>query len=116
MVSFYAVSPPVVISHPSAVTVNAFESAIFQCSFRSFGVAKIVWKKKGCLLPETASESITRKRNIVTSKLQINRAVGYYSGDYYCVAKNVAGEVLSMTADLYVKGDTLSYVNFICSA
>ena len=103
---FYIVSPPVIIAQPNGVTINAFESVILECSFQSYGFISIEWKKeKGHLIPETASESILRSNNVVTSKLHINRAVGYYSGGYYCVAENIAGRVSSMIAELDVTGE-----------
>ena len=97
------VSLPVVFTHPSAAIVGIFQSAVFKCSFQSFGYMKVVWKKDGHSLPAKATDTITRSKNIVTSRLQINRAVGYYSGKYYCVAENIAGQVASLAAD-HVQG------------
>ena len=98
------VSLPVVLKHPKAATVGIFQSAVFECSFQSFGALKVVWKKNEQSLPAIASEVVTKSKNIATSILQINRTVGYYSGKYYCVAENIAGQVASLAADLHVQG------------
>ena len=92
------------LTHTSAAIVDIFQSAVFKCSFQSFGYMKVVWKKDGHSLPAKATDAITRSKNIVTSRLQINRAVGYYSGKYYCVAENIAGKVALLAADLHVQG------------
>ena len=103
-----------IIAQPNSVTINAFESVIMECSFQSYGFVSIEWKKdERYSFPETASESILRNNNIVTSKLQINRAVGYYRGGYYCVAENIAGRVSSMIAELDVTGETLFVTGFM---
>ena len=101
---FHAVSVPVIIRQPSAVTINTFESAVFYCSFQSFGNVEVAWRKERNLLPATASERISKTKNVVTNKLQISRAVGYYSGNYYCVAENEAGTVVSPATYLHVEG------------
>jgi len=100
----HAVSLPVVLKHPSAATVGIFQSTMLECSFQSFGILKVYWKKNDHSLPTTASERVINSGHIVTSVLQINRTVGYYSGKYYCVAENIAGQVLSRAADLHVQG------------
>jgi len=94
----------VVIRQSTAVTINILESAALYCSFRSFGNVNVKWRKEGNLLPATASERISKTKNVVTSELQISRAVGYYSGNYYCVADNIAGRVVSSTTYLHVEG------------
>jgi len=93
-----------VLTHPSSATVSIFQSVAFECSFQSFGVLNIMWKKHGHSLPTTASERVINSSHIITSVLQINRTVGYYSGKYYCVAENIAGKVASLAADLSVQG------------
>ena len=100
----HTVSLPVVSKHPDPASVGIFQSAVLECSFQSFGAIKVAWKKDGHSLPPKASETVTSSKNIVTSRLQINRAVGYYSGRYYCEAENIAGKVVSHTADLHVQG------------
>ena len=99
---FHAVSVPVIIRQPSAVTISIFESAVFYCSFQSFGNVKVAWRKERN--SPTASERISKTKNVVTSKLRISRAVGYYSGNYYCVAENKAGTVVSSATYLHVEG------------
>ena len=100
----HTVSLPVVLKHPDPASIDLFQSAVFECSFQSFGALKITWKKDGHLLPSKASKSVTSSKNTVTGRLQINRAVGYYSGKYYCEAENIAGKVVSRTAVLHVQG------------
>ena len=97
------------LKHPDAATVGIFQSAVFECTFQSFRALTITWKKYGHSLPKTISETVTRSKNIVTSVLQINRAIGYYSGKYYCEAENVDGRVVSHTADLHVQGKYCNY-------
>jgi len=101
---FHAVSLPMVKGQPTNVTINILDSAAFYCSFQSFGNVKVTWRKEGNLLPATASERISKTKNAVTSKLRITRAVGYYSGNYYCVAENIAGKMVSNATYLNVKG------------
>ena len=96
-----------VLKHPDPASVGIFQSAVFECSFQSYGALKVAWKKDGHLLPLKASETVTSSKNIVTSRLQINRAVGYYSGRYYCEAENIAGQVVSHISDLHVQGKYL---------
>ena len=93
-----------VLRHPSTAIVGIFQSAVLECSFQSFGILKVVWKKHGHSLPVKASDTVTISKNTVTSVLKINRTVGYYSGKYYCVAENIAGKVASLAADLSVQG------------
>jgi len=60
-------------------------------------------------MPITALVSETKSLNDVSSVLKITEVVGYYSGQYYCIAENEAGKVISQTANLHVQG---TYVNY----
>ena len=93
-----------IIRQPVAVRINILDSAVFHCSVQSFGNVKVTWRKERYLLPATSSERISKSKNIVTSRLKINRAVGYYSGRYYCEAENIAGKVISTLTYLNVTG------------
>jgi len=55
-------------------------------------------------MPITAVVTETKSLNNVSSILKITEVVGYYSGQYYCVAENKAGKVISQIANLHVQG------------
>ena len=64
-------------------------------------------KETSSRLPQTSviTTSTSPDKNEITSRLQISKVIGYYSGRYYCVAKNSAGNVSSNSANLYVEGN-----------
>ena len=70
----------------------------FECSARSYGVASIAWKRLKYKLPLTATITVTKSLNEITSVLQIEKTIGYYEGYYYCVIENNAGKVNSSLA------------------
>ena len=55
-------------------------------------------------MPVTAEVSEEKSLNRILSILKITNAVEYYSGQYYCVAENKVGKVISQTANLHVQG------------
>jgi len=55
-------------------------------------------------MPITAVVTEAKSLNDVSSILKITGVVGYYSGQYYCIAENKAGKVISQTANLRVQG------------
>ena len=55
-------------------------------------------------MPVTAEVSERKSLNGISSFLKITKTVGYYSGQYYCVAENEVGKVISQTANLHVQG------------
>ena len=54
-------------------------------------------------MPVTAEVTEETSLNKITSILKITKTAGYYSGQYYCVAENEVGEVISEIANLYVQ-------------
>ena len=82
-----------------------YKSASFSCVARSFGLVQIVWKRVKYSLPVTADVTVEKSLNEVSSTLTINKIVGYYSGQYYCVAENEAGKVTSQIANLHVQSN-----------
>ena len=87
------------------MNISVYESVSFKCTANGFGVIKIVWKRVKHNMPVTAKVTEEKSLNNITSILKITKTAGYYSGQYYCVAENEAGEVISRIADLYVQGN-----------
>ena len=56
-------------------------------------------------MPVMAEVTEETSLNKITSILKITKTAGYYSGQYYCVAENKVGEVISEIANLYVQGN-----------
>ena len=98
-------SPPVFIQHPISRTVEAFSSVMFECKVQGYGYINIEWRKFGFDLPRTANINNINSTNEVISVLNITSTVGYYSGQYYCIATNSAGQTaVSLYANLSVQG------------
>ena len=55
-------------------------------------------------MPVTAEITEGKSLNGIWSVLKITKSVGYYSGQYYCIAENKVGKVISQTASLHVQG------------
>jgi len=98
------VSPPKISKHPSAMNVSVFGSVAFKCTAEGFDVIEVTWQRVGCALPITSTITTVNSTNKVTSILQITKSSGYYSGQYYCTARNSAGTVKSQQASLHVEG------------
>jgi len=98
------VSPPTISKHPSTMNISVFGSVSFECTAEGFNVTEVTWQRVGCALPLTATISNTNSTNKVTSILRITKSSGYYSGQYYCTARNSAGTVKSQQASLHVDG------------
>ena len=93
-----------IINAPKSVKVETFESVMFRCVAEGYGLITVTWKKVGSVLPLTATINNSGSVGKVTSVLTITRAAGFYSGQYYCIARNKAGPVRSHYANLYVQG------------
>ena len=89
------------------MSINIHGSVSFKCSASGFGELKIVWKRIEHNMPITAEVTEEKSLNKITSILKITKAIGYYSGQYYCVAENQVGEVSSGVANLYVQGNKI---------
>ena len=100
---------PRISKHPSDMNVNVYESVSFKCSAHGFGEIKIIWKRINHNMPITAVTVVTEEKslNSISSILKITKSVGYYSGQYYCVAESKAGKVASQTANLHVQGNNV---------
>ena len=90
--------------HPKDVKVEVYKSVAFLCEVSGFGNITIIWKRIGFKLPITSRINVSKAGDIVTSILNITRTSGFYAGQYYCVAKNSAGEVRSQIAKLSIQG------------
>ena len=86
------------------MNVNFYESVSFKCTASGFGVLKIVWKRVKHKMPVTAEVAEEKSLNKITSILKITKTAGYYGGQYYCVAENQDGKVVSQIANLYIQG------------
>ena len=87
------------------MSINVYESVLFKCSASGFGALKIVWKRIEHNMPLTAEVTEEKLLNKIISILKITKTAGYYSGQYYCVAENEVGEVVSQIANIYVQGN-----------
>ena len=96
-------SPPTISKHPESVNITVYESASFKCTAHGYDLT-IVWKRHRFSLPRTVTVNEIKSLNTITSFLNITRSIGYYSGQYYCVAKTKAGEIASHIAILQVQG------------
>ena len=88
------------------MNIIVYESVSFKCTASGFGALKIVWKRVKHNMPITAEVAEEKSLNKITSILKITKSTGYYSGQYYCVAVNEVGEVISGIANLYIQGNT----------
>ena len=94
---------PTISVHPNDEDVEVYGSASFECTAQGFGI-NITWKRIKYNMPVTAKVTEMRFWNRVESILNIAKVVGYYKGEYYCVAENEGGIVISQAAKLIVKG------------
>ena len=102
-----AVSMPTILEQPNNMTINVYESVSFKCTAHGFGVIQVVWKKVKHKMPLTAEVTEEKSLNKVTSILKITKTAGYYNGQYYCVAENQVGKVISWIANLYIQGSNI---------
>jgi len=86
------------------MNVSVYGSVTFECTAEGFGVIEVTWQRVGCALPITSTITTIKSTNKVTSILHITKSSGYYSGQYYCTARNSAGTVKSQKAILHVEG------------
>ena len=101
---FFAVSLPKITRQPDDVNVTtSCNSASFVCTARGYGLTKIVWKRINYTLPVTADVTEEKSLNEISSILTISEIVGYYSGQYYCIVENKAGNITSRIVKLCVK-------------
>ena len=106
----HTVALPVMITQPKPTTVDVYDTATFQCTGRSYGKVTITWKRLMSELPVTASVKVTKiSMNEVTSILTIDKVIGYYKGNYYCVIENDVGKVNSTFAYCDVTGIVVNY-------
>ena len=107
-------SLPAILEHPNNMSINPDESVTFKCTASGFGVLEIVWKRFKHDMPVTAEVTEETSLNKITSILKITKTAGYYSGQYYCVAKNEFGEVVSHIANLHIQGNNNYSTKTIC--
>ena len=96
-------SSPTIKKQPVDVNVTVYNSASFVCTACGYRSIKIVWKRVNYTLPITADVTEEKSLNQFTSTLRISEIVGYYSGQYYCIAENKGGKAISQVANLYVQ-------------
>ena len=94
------------------MNVTVCNSASFVCTAHGYGSIKIVWKRVNYTLPITADVTEEESTNQFTSTLRISEIVGYYSGQYYCIAENKAGKVVSQVVNLHVQK---SRIQLLCN-
>ena len=71
---------------------------------------KLAWKRVEHNIPVTAVVMEEKSPNGVSSILEITETVGFYSGQYYCIAENEIGPVVSQIANLYVQGRNMYHL------
>ena len=96
---------PTISEQPKDMNISFYESVSFKCIANGFGVLKIVWKRVKHNMPVTVEVTEETSLNKISSILKITKTAGYYSGQYYCVAENKIGEVISEIVNLYVQGN-----------
>ena len=113
MCAFLA-SPPDILSHPNPSMVAFYSSVQFSCITRGFELRTIDWRKADSQrLPLTATVTNTSSNvNEIVSVLTITEVIGYYSGQYFCEAKNSAGTATSSPASLNVNGTYVA--TYVC--
>ena len=87
------------------MNINVYESVSFKCIAHGYGDIKIMWRRNKYNVPATAEVTEEKSLNKISSILKVTKTVGYYSGQYYCIAENEAGKVFSQTANLHVQGN-----------
>ena len=97
-------SLPTISEHPNDMNISVLNSVSFKCTAQGFGVLKIVWKRVKHNMPVTAEVTEEKTLNKITSILKFTKTIGYYSGQYYCVAEGEAGEIASQIANLHIQG------------
>ena len=95
------------------MNISVYESVSFKCTAQGFGELKLVWKRVKHNMPVTAEVTEEKSLNKITSILKITKTAGYYSGQYYCVAENGAGKVVSRIANLYIQGNKNVIIQYI---
>ena len=97
-------SLPRITKQPDDVnTTTLCNIASFVCTARGYGLIKIVWKRVNYTLPVTADVTEEKSLNELSSTLTISEIVGYYSGQYYCIVENEAGNITSKIVNLCIK-------------
>ena len=90
--------------------INIHESVSFKCTAHGYGDLKIMWRRNKYNIPVTAKVTAEKQLNEISSILKITKTIGYYSGQYYCVAENEVGIVVSQTANLHVQGNKCTLI------
>ena len=83
-----------------------YVTATFSCNILSSDKVTVVWRKLRSQLPTTATIMLMESGvpNQVISILKISRIIGYFDGEYYCVAFNKFGSATSKYASLKING------------
>ena len=102
--------PEVIIVPKSDVEAEVCSDPILKCTATSFRNVTITWKKLHGELPETAITSTTKSLNQRVSVMTIRNIAWYHKGDYYCVAKNDAGEVNSSVVHVNITGKIIRMI------
>lgn len=93
------------MNHPNPAVVAFYSSIQFSCIARGFELKTVEWKKTDSQrLPFTATVTNTLSNNEIFSVLTVTEVIGYYSGQYFCEARNSAGTATSSQATLFVNG------------
>ena len=98
-------SPPIISKQPNHVNANVLSSVSFNCAANAYGELNIAWKRFKYNMPVTAEVTEEKSLNEIASILKFTNTIGYYSGQYYCVAENEAGTAISQTANLNIQGN-----------
>ena len=86
------------------MNIHVLSSVSFKCTAQGFGKLKIVWKRVKHNMPVTAEVTEIKTLNKITSILKFTTTIGFYGGQYYCVAESEVGEAPSRIANLYIQG------------
>ena len=95
---------PKIVRHPKSTVVAIYDDATFKCTARGYGNISIIWRRQNSELPVTATVTNTKSINNTRSILRIQKSIGYYKGNYYCVIANSVGMIGSGFAYLSITG------------
>ena len=100
------VTIPRITIYPASLKTPVYVTATFTCNILSSDKVTVVWKKHHSKLPTSARIMLMESSvpNEVISILKIPRTIGYFDGEYYCVAYNRFGNATSKYASLKIIG------------
>ena len=99
------------------MNASVLSSVSFNCVANAYnGELNIAWKRLKYNMPVTTEVTEEKSLNEIASILKFTNTIGYYSGQYYCVAENEAGIAISQTANLNIQGNNKYAHTYVVAA